>query len=222
MSDDDLAIEYYRAVEDLFAGLRGVPHELSPKDTQLVRLWWRDRVPLAAVSAGLTEVFVARRDRGEEDPVASLSYCKHAVKKHARRLSEMHAGAESTSAGDDASEEDLHESLRTLIERLLEIAALRQPKNSGLDEAITRIADQLDTARELPPSVLEEHLFSLEAALLESCRMALPEAERRAIEDRARREAVLSGAKGEAQERTFCALRDRELRAYLGLPRLEL
>ena len=43
-------IEYYRAIEDRFAALRGVPHTLSPKDFQLMRRWWSDQVPLAAVT----------------------------------------------------------------------------------------------------------------------------------------------------------------------------
>jgi len=51
-SDDELELEYYRAVEDLFATLRGVPHVISPKDFQLLREWWRDEVPLVAVDEG--------------------------------------------------------------------------------------------------------------------------------------------------------------------------
>ncbi len=94
MTDDEsLELEYYRAVEDLFATLRGVPHVISPKDFQLLREWWRDEVPLAAVRAGITEVFARRRERGELDPVVSLSYCRHAVRKHAQRLAEMLVGA---------------------------------------------------------------------------------------------------------------------------------
>ena len=91
-AEDDREISYYRAVEDLFATLRGVPHMLSPKDFHLLRSWWREGIPLAAVSAGATEVFARRRERGEIDPVVSLSYCRHAVKAHARRIADMRVG----------------------------------------------------------------------------------------------------------------------------------
>ena len=57
---DERELEYYRAVEDLFATLRGVPHIISPKDFQLLREWWRDEVPLSAVRAGIR--WVALRD----------------------------------------------------------------------------------------------------------------------------------------------------------------
>ena len=57
MNDEDPELAYYRSVEDLFATLRGTPHTLSPRDFQLLRGWWRDEVPLAAVVTGLTEVF---------------------------------------------------------------------------------------------------------------------------------------------------------------------
>ncbi|MEJ2582841.1 MAG: hypothetical protein P8127_14590 [Acidobacteriota bacterium] len=90
--DDTREIAYYREIEDYFATLRGVPHVLSPKDFQLLREWWRDEIPLPAVRAALAEVFARRRDRGEPDPVVSLSYCRHAVKAHARRAAEMHVG----------------------------------------------------------------------------------------------------------------------------------
>jgi len=115
-TDDDLEIAYYRTVEDLFATLRGVPHILSPKDFHLLRQWWRDEVPLAAVRAGITEVFAKRRERGEPDPVVSLSYCRHAVKTHARRIAEMHVGA--SDEGVRQPEFDAEDALRSLESEL--------------------------------------------------------------------------------------------------------
>ncbi len=54
MTDPDEAeIAYYRAVEDHFAALRGTPFLFSPKDFALLRRWWREGVPLAAVLAGI-------------------------------------------------------------------------------------------------------------------------------------------------------------------------
>ncbi len=60
-------LEYYRAVEDLFARLRGTPFLFSPKDFALLRRWWSEGVPLAAVAAGLGEVF-ARRAEADGNP----------------------------------------------------------------------------------------------------------------------------------------------------------
>ncbi len=65
---DDAEIAYYRAVEDHFAALRGTPFLFSPKDFALLRRWWREGVPLAAVLAGIAEAWERRRER-EEDPV---------------------------------------------------------------------------------------------------------------------------------------------------------
>ena len=66
--------------------------------------WWRDEIPLAAVAAGLTEVFSRNRDREDGDPVVSLSYCRHAVKRNAKRLAEMHIGQAAADPGAEPME----------------------------------------------------------------------------------------------------------------------
>ena len=73
MPETEEELAYYREIEDFFAAMRGVPHIVSPKDFQLLRGWWRDRIPLAAVAAGISEVFARRRDRNDRDPVVSLT-----------------------------------------------------------------------------------------------------------------------------------------------------
>lgn len=220
MSDgNDPELAYYRAVEDLFATLRGVPHVISPKDFQLLREWWRDEVPLTAVRAGITEVFARRRERGEVDPVVSLSYCRHAVRKHAQRLAEMQVGApdDETSLPPDPRPqvEALATDLRTAAVRLRS----QKPRIANIIESI---ATAVEAASELPPSAIEEHLFALESALLANCLEALDEPDRRSLEKRARHEAEATAATPEARDRTFRALRDRLLRSDLELPRLEL
>jgi len=218
--DDDLELEYYRTVEDLFATLRGVPHILSPKDFHLLRQWWRDEIPLAAVRAGITEVFAKRRERGEPDPIVSLSYCRHAVRAHARRIAEMQVGA----ADPDAQQPELDtEAALQSLEAKLNAAAERQHMpRPRVAEAIKGIAVTVAAARELPPAALEEHLFSLESALLATCLASLGYDERDELEEKARADAVASAATQEARDRTFLAFRDRLLRDLLALPRLEL
>jgi hypothetical protein len=212
-------LEYYRTVEDLLAILRGAPHVLPPKDIHLLRGWWRDRIPLAAVTAGLTEVFAQRRER-QQDAVISLSYCRHAIRRHARRLQDSAVGS-----SDDPDAADTRRASQTAeVERLaisLRDAALRQSRRR-LRDLISAIAEQVREARAAPATTLDEILFSLEAALLGGCWEVLDDSERDRIDHQAEEAAAASRATGKALERTRRAMRDRELRAFLGLPRLEL
>jgi hypothetical protein len=219
-TDDDLEIAYYRTVEDLFAALRGVPHTLSPKDFHLLRQWWRDEIPLAAIRTGITEVFAKRRDRGEPDPVVSLSYCHHAVRAHARHIAEMQVGA----ADPDAQQPEINvEAALQSLEANLNTAGERQQlTRPRVAEAIKSIAVTVEAAHELPPAALEEHLFALESALLATCLVSLGNDDRDELEERARADAAASAATLEARDRTFLAFRDRLLRELLALPRLDL
>jgi hypothetical protein len=218
--EDDREISYYRTVEDLFATLRGVPHMLSPKDFQLLREWWRDEIPLAAVRAGVTEVFARRRERGEIDPVVSLSYCRHAVHAHARRLAEMRVG------GHDEDIEpavfDPGAAVASLAENLSKAGKELRATRPRVADAIDSIVPSIEASAELPAAVVEEHLFALESALLANCLAALDEESRSELERRAHAEAENTSTQPEARERSFRALRDRMLRSLLGLPRLEL
>ena len=219
-AEDEQELEYYRAVEDLFATLRGVPHVLSPKDFHLLREWWRDEVPLSAVRAGITEVFARRRERGEVNPVVSLSYCRHAVRAHAKRSADMQVGAHDE--GDTSAFFDSRSSLEALSNDLTGVATRLRPDRPRIAEVINRFAAMVAAAAELPASVLEEHLFALESALLANCLDALDETRRGSIEARAHKEAESTAATPEARDRAFRALRDRLLRNELELPRLEL
>lgn len=219
MKRGDPELDYYREVEDCFAALRGTPHVLSPRDFQLLRGWWRDEIPMAAVVAGLTEVFARRRERDDGDPVTSLSYCRHAVKRHAKRLSEMHVGG-----AKDARDSGAAADVPTVVElvRSLEAAA-DAVQRSEVAAILRRVAAQVDRAgRELPPTLLDEHLFSLESAMLAECWRALPETERADIERRIGRTVEATTTDPEARRRSVRAMRDRETRIVLGLPRLEL
>jgi hypothetical protein len=218
-AEDERELEYYRAIEDFFATLRGVPHVISPKDFQLLRDWWRDEIPLSAVRAGITEVFARRRERGDDDPVVSLSYCRHAVRKHARQAAEMRVGATEDNVLQSL---DSLSALEALVHDLAAAAARQRSERPHVAEVIDRIATTVETASEIPDAALEEHLFALESALLATCLDALDQDERQSIERRARLEAEATTATPEASERTFRALRDRLLRDELGLPRLEL
>jgi len=217
--DDSPELDYYRTVEDLFSAFRGVPHVLSPKDFQLVRSWWQDRVPLAAIRTGVAEVFARRRDRGEAEPVVSLSYCRHAVAAQARRLAEMRVGSHEHNESDRV---DVSKSIRELAGRLCESAKTAGAERPRAAAVIDRIGNEVLAAVDLENPVLGEYLYALEATLLIDCLDALEDDDRIRLEERARAEAENLAASPEARERTFHALRDRLLREILGLPRLEI
>lgn len=217
-SEIDPERAYYRAVEDLFATLRGVPHTLSPRDFQLLRDWWQDEVPLSAVRAGITEVFARRRERGEIDPIVSLGYCRHAVRSHAKRAAEMQVGAHDV----ESTRADPQESVHALSKSLSRVADQHRSTNPRLADVLDAFSVTVAGALELPPSALEEHLFALESALLATCLEALDDRLREKIEKCARREAEAMSVTAEARERSYRALRDRLLREELDLPRLEL
>lgn len=219
MDAESPEIAYYRKVEDLFSSLRGTPHVLSPRDFQLLRSWWRDDVPFAAVSAGLTEVFARNRDREDADPVVSLSYCRHAVRKQAKRLAEMHVGG-ATGKTDPVESKKV---LDRLVETLNDVARMHSVERPAVSAALERTGEQLRTAGEdLPADLLDEQLYGLESAMLIACWDALEETERGSIGDRISGAASSSAITDEARLRSARALRDREIRLLLGLPRLEL
>ena len=217
MHGESAEIAYYRSVEDLFSSLRGTPHVLSPRDFQLLRSWWRDDVPLAAVTAALTEVFTRNAERDDADPVTTLAYCRHAVKRHAKRLAEMRVGAADRGDG-EAREADVSRSVREL-----RVAAARlEADRREVAAVVERTAGQVELAgKDLPIEMLDEHLFQLESIMLIDCRAALGEAELRAIDENVEA-AAASAASEDARRRMINALRDRELRLLLDLPRLEI
>jgi hypothetical protein len=213
-------LEFYRAVEDFFAAARGVPHLLSPKDFQLLRSWWREQLPLAAVTAGITEVIARRRESGDEDPVVSLSYCRHAVRRHAKRLAEMHVGEADHELGLDGPTID--QQLAALADSLRRAARISDRDRPETSAVIEQVASQLDQTPEMPAAAIEAHLHALESVLIASCWRSLPEDDRRLIDELGVRAAAAAGGSDEAADRTRRAMRDRELRTLLELPRLEL
>lgn len=216
--DKNAELDYYRAVEDLFAALRGVPHVLSPKDFQLLRSWWNDGIPMSAIRTGIAEVFARRLERGEDEPVVSLSYCRHAVAEHARRLAEMRVGATTTQADTLSAAE----AILRLAGRLAASAESARASRPRAAAVIDRIRLEVEAASAVDTAFVEEHLFALESTLLADCFDALEDDDRRRLEERARSEAGAMAVTPDARDRTFRALRDRLLRALLELPRLEI
>jgi hypothetical protein len=167
----------------------------------------------------MTEVVARRREQGESEPVVSLSYYRHAVKRHAKHAAEMAVGA---SEVETVAPPDLDEARRSLVGKLRAAAASNRSARPQVSDALDRIAGMIEDAADLPPASLGEHLFALESTLLANCLEALDENERSQLEVRAEKEAAAVTATPEARTRTFRAFRDRGLRDLLGIPRLEL
>ncbi len=217
---EDRELEYYRAAEDFFATLRGVPHTLSPKDFHLLRQWWDDQIPLAAVQAGIAETFAKRRDRGDGEPVVSLSYCRHAVRAQARQIAEMHVGAHDEEAAEKTV--DQTPALHRLAERLEDSAREAEAYNPRLAELIKGMAGSVTAAADLPPETVGEHLYALETALLANSYELLDQKQRDEVAHRARAAADQSTTSADGRERAYRAHRDRNIRELLRLPRLEI
>lgn len=212
--EDELA--YYRAVEDHFAALRGTPFLFSPKDFALLRSWWREGVPLAAVLAGIGEIWERRRER-DADPVSSLAYCRHAVARQAKRLAAARVGA---APGEGAI--NVAESLHALAGAVAETAAswATVPRLAAVLRDLERaVATLPENSR---PEALDETLADLEFTSLDALLGALPADRREAIATEVEHE--LAGLKmaGEVRSRTRHALLVKALRRLIGLPRLEL
>jgi len=221
VTDKQSEVSYYRAVEDLFAKLRGVPHLLSSKDFQILRGWWRDAVPLEAVTAGVTEIMTRKRLEDESDPVVSLGYCRHAVLRHAKRLAAARVG-ESAQGEPEPDREHQKKMVDAIVQRLHAAADRHDELSPGVSAAIRDAARLAEAASTLSPGAADEHLYNVEAQLLADCLAAILPDQREELLQSAQREALASGATGAAAKRAAAAFRDRQLRQILDLPRLEL
>jgi hypothetical protein len=212
--EDELA--YYRAVEDHFAALRRTPFLFSPKDFALLRKWWQEGVPLAAVLAGIGEIWERRRER-EADPVSSLAYCRHAVARQAKRLAAARVGA---APGSPAL--NVAGALQALAGAVGETAAAWRevPQVAAVLRDLERAVATLPEGSE--PAALDQTLADLEFTSLDALLGALPADRREAIASEVERELTGLALAEAVRDRTRHALRVKALRRLIGLPRLEL
>ena len=188
----------------------------SPKDFALLRGWWRDGVPLAAVLGGIGEAWERRRER-EEDPISSLSYCKHAVKRQARRLAAAHVGA----AG-QGPEVDAAAVLASMVKEISDVAQ-RWKDLPGVEAILRDLARAVATLpSNCEPAALDQTLADLEFASLDALYAALPPELRSGIERGVDSDLAGLAVEPEVRDRTRRALSIKAARRFVGLPRLEL
>lgn len=209
-------LAYYRAVEDAFAALRGTVFIFNPKDFALLQGWWRAGVPLAAVMAGLAEVFDRARQR-EADPPSSLAYCRHAVVRHAKRLVAAHVGG-----GEAASAVEVGPSLERLAGAVRAAAArwLACEAVASLLDSLARAIEGVPSAA--PAAAVEATLERLEGGALDALLAALPDDVRDSLLREVDRAPVGADLAPEVAARSRRALVSRAVRERVGLPRLEL
>ena len=216
MSEATGEFAYYRAVEDHFAALRGTPFLFSPKDFALLRSWWQEGVPLAAVLNGIGEVCERRRET-RDDPVSSLSYCRHAVRRHAKRLIAARAGSASESPGVDVAA-----ALSVLAAKVSEAAA-RWRDVPGLEAVLRDLGHAVGTLpSDLDPAAADEILNELEFTTLEAVMGALTDRQRSEIDRNVATDLDGLHVEADVRERTRRALVLKSVRRLIGLPRLEL
>jgi hypothetical protein len=208
MKHDELA--YYRAVEDHFARLRGTPFLFTPKDFGLLRGWWSEGVPLAAVLAGVGEVMARRTERGQ-DPVSSLSYCRHAVTRHAKRLASARVGGAAVPAA------------LSRYASLVRVAAERCADEARAAEALAALADAVESLPvDAPVAALDATVASVEATALEAAVAALAPARRRQLEAEVEAAVLEAGGGPTAAPGVRRAFAVKAARQLFGVPRLEI
>lgn len=228
---------YYQAIEEAFNRRRGAPLLLAPRDWALIGEWKRRGVPIPIVLQGIDSVFDAHARR---PPTArrinSLSYCRQEV----LGLYEIYLGMRGVEAGrpeetpGGASQEPPRALARYLsrLRRRLKDAAVWCSAHA-LDDLVGPIAETAAALGALrsglsrpafEPQALEAQMAHLDAALLERARAALPETDRRRLDEDV--EETIARARDRmtpaALEATRRATASRLLRRRCGLPRLSL
>jgi hypothetical protein len=203
----DLAVAYFRAIEDAFVRLRGAPLLLSPADFQVASRWQREGVPLGLVLATLEEVFAKRRERGARGRINSLRYCAPAVEAAWAEVQELQGPAR-REAGEELA----------IGERLGELAGAL-PEGEAWDAWRARLL-----ALEGAPAEVEERLRLLDDELVAEAERHLGGAERERLA--AEVESILEGLRDRFPDVELVALRGRLFRQRLrrahGLPVLSL
>ncbi len=218
MSETEADRAYYAAGEAAFIRRRGTPFLLSPKDFALLKQWRALGVPIEAVEQGIDDAFSRREERQATGRVNSLSYCRDAVLSAWERRADSAVGkGEGRAAPLDAS---------MALERLarsLEAVAARRPDLKGPIDAAQRSLTRLSGGGRSDDRI-EESLARLDKKLAADLREALPEPERRLLDEEV--EGQLSKLRDRMDEetarRTGKALSRRLLRERLELPRLTL
>jgi cob(I)alamin adenosyltransferase len=131
----------------------------------------------------------------------------------------MHVGGD----GGVADTSEMKGEVEALLTALAAAAASHAADRPSVTEVLRRIGDQLKAVgSDLSADLLDEQLYGLESSMLVACWEALEAPERESIDHRVTGTAASTASTDKARRRSERALRDREIRLLLDLPRLEL
>ena len=201
------AHRYFRTLEECFLDWRGSPLTLGEGDWQLAREWFEQGVPIALVVETLEEIF-ERRDAEGKKKVVSLQYFRPAIESVWHQRQELVAPASPLETPDI----DVTARLRALSRSL----PPGLPQRASWEERLLGLAGS--------PEEVEQSLASLDSELRHSLQLAMPEAERAALETtvRASCDKLAGRLPKEELERAAQRLREQHLRRHWGLPVMSL
>ena len=219
MSETGEDRSYFQAAEAAFIRRRGTPFLLSPRDFALLQEWKALGVPLEAIEQGIDQAFTRREERGVVGKVNSLSYCRDAVLEAWERRSETSVGRGSFGTG---KETEVAPAVLALGEKLRAVASRRPDLASALESAVRSLEKLASSGR--AADTMEASLARLDKRLAREIAEALPEEDRRRLDQEVESSLARAGLRMDAEtaKRTVSALTRRKLREMLDLPRLTL
>jgi hypothetical protein len=207
VSDQPLDETYFNEIESHFVLRRGTPFPIiGSKDSELIKEWRADGVPLPIVFEAIDAVFERNETSGRNKRILGLTFCRHAVKELWKERQNLYVGA-----GDVAPEAG--------PEALLEALAA-QLENSEIAAPFAARVRALAAERSVPK--IEERLIDLERELVDAFIAADPAAITAIRADIAAALGDTSKLDAKTLARTEEANLRRLVREKFGLPRLTL
>lgn len=202
-------LRYFQALERAFIRLRGAPLLLAPADWRIAQRWREVGIPLEIVITALEEIFEGRRARGQEGRVSGLRYCRPAVEKAWRQITELRGPAEIASGGSFD------------VERRLDALASSLPSGWSRSEALAGSIRAFDGAR---LETVENRLLELDATMVKQAEADLDTKQAEALEQRVsdRMQPLTENFSPEEISTAKERIRRQELRRLFVLPVLSL
>ena len=94
VTDQPLNEAYFNEIEAHFVLRRGTPFPiLGTKDSELIKKWLADGIPLPIVFEAIDAVFEKNETSGRKKAIFGLTYCRHAVKELWKDRQNLYVGS---------------------------------------------------------------------------------------------------------------------------------
>ena len=115
VTDQPLNEAYFNEIEAHFVLRRGTPFPiLGTKDSELIKKWLADGIPLPIVFEAIDAVFEKNETSGRKKAIFGLTYCRHAVKELWKDRQNLYVGSGEVTP--ETAPEALLESLAAQLE----------------------------------------------------------------------------------------------------------